>query len=185
MSVAAGKIQVACPKCGKTLLVPASVAGKQGRCPACQTVFPISAPPAIDEDLEPLPDLAPLETGPAAFPGNPFGGAPVSNVTLQPTQPQQYYPNYQPTQPQHALANQYMANAAASQRPDPYASKGSGDGDGWGVNAGIGGGLLLMIGAVVWFFAALLLFDVIFFYPPIMFIIGLIAFFRGIAGKFR
>jgi hypothetical protein len=176
------------------LLVPASVAGKQGRCPACQNVFLITAPPPVDEDLEPLPDLAPLDHGGFAPLGgdpfaqganNPFAPGASSGLTLQPTQPQQYYQNYQPAQPQHALANQYMANAAASTRQDPYSRKGGDTDSDWGVNAGIGGGLLLMIGAVVWFFAALLLFDVIFFYPPIMFIIGLVAFFRGLAGKSR
>jgi hypothetical protein len=184
MSTAQGKIPVTCPRCGKNLLVPASVAGKQGRCPACQNVFLISAPPAVEEDLEPLPDLAPLDNGGfAPLSGDPFALGASSGLTLQPTQPQQYY---QAAPQQHALANQYMANAAASmQQPDPYAARRGGDTDSdWGVNAGIGGGLLLMIGAVVWFFAAFFLFDVIFIYPPIMFIIGLVAFFRGIAGKF-
>ena len=201
MSTAAGKISVACPKCGKNLLVPASVAGKQGRCPACQNVFLISAPPPVyEEDLEPIPELAPLDNGnygasaPSGFAplgndpfgqsaNNPFAPSASSGFTLPPAQPQQY--GYQPAQPQHALANQYMANAAASvQQPDPYASKGGSSDSDWGGNAGIGGGLLLMLGAVVWFFVALLFFDVIFFYPPIMFIIGLVAFFRGIANKF-
>jgi hypothetical protein len=177
-------------------MVPASVAGKQGRCPACQHVFTIPAPSVYDvDDLEPIPDLAPLDNGPyaplggdpfAQTTGNPFAAPAGGQYATQPAQPQGYYPNYQaPAQPQHALANQYMANAAASQpQYDPYAAKkGDTDSD-WGINAGIGGGLLLMIGAVVWFFVALLFFDVIFFYPPIMFIIGLVAFFRGIAGKF-
>jgi hypothetical protein len=183
MSTAQGKIPVACPQCGKNLMVPASVAGKQGRCPACQHVFAIPAPPAFDEDdLEPIPDLAPLDNGPfAPTAGNPF----AATAPAYAQQPQSYYPNYQaPAQPQHTLANQYMANAAASQpQYDPYAAK-EGDTDrDWGINAGMGGGLLLMLGAVVWFFGALLFFDLIFYYPPIMFIIGLVAFFRGLAGR--
>lgn len=196
MSTAAGKITVACPKCGKNLLVPASVAGKQGRCPACQNVFLISAPPPVyEEDLEPIPELAPLDNGtfgapaPAGFAplgndpfahsaNNPFAPSASSAFTLPPAQPQQYYQNQ--ASPQQTPVNPYMASAAA----DPYGpKKGGTDGD-WGVNAGMGGGLLLMIGAVVWFFVALFAFDVIFFYPPIMFIIGLVAFIKGIAGKF-
>jgi hypothetical protein len=186
MSTAQGKISVACPQCGKNLLVPSSVAGKQGRCPACQNVFLISPPPAYEEDLEPIPDLAPLDNSPfAPLASDPFAQGASSNLALQPVQPQSYYPNYQPAPQQLALANHYMANAAASlPQYDPYAAK-SGDTDrDWGINAGMGGGLLLMLGAVVWFFVALLVFDVIFFYPPIMFIIGLVAFFKGIAGKF-
>jgi hypothetical protein len=48
-------------------------------------------------------------------------------------------------------------------------------------NSGMAGGLLAMIGAVVWFIAGLMN-DVIFFYPPILFVIGLGAFFKGMAG---
>src|SRR5262245_39838677 len=110
MSTAPGKIPVSCPRCGKNLMVPASFAGKQGRCPTCQNVFLITAPPDVEEDLEPLPDLAPLESsGLAPLAGDPFAAAATSGYTLQPTQPQQYYPSYQQSQaPQHALANQYM-----------------------------------------------------------------------------
>jgi hypothetical protein len=183
MSMAQGKIPVACPRCGKNLMVPASVVGKQGRCPACQQVFPILAPPPIDADLEPLPDLAPLDDSLVPLANDPFAAGASSGFTLQAQQPQPYQ-SYQPAQPQHALANQYMANAAANmQQQGAYAPQGKDTDEGWGTNAGIGGGLLLMLGAVVWFFVALLFFDVIFFYPPIMFIIGLIAFFKGLAGK--
>lgn len=45
----------------------------------------------------------------------------------------------------------------------------------------VGGGALAMGGAAVWFVAGLMN-DVLFFYPPILFIIGLIAFFKGLAG---
>lgn len=48
-------------------------------------------------------------------------------------------------------------------------------------NSGMAGGLLAMVGAVVWFVAGLMN-DVIFFYPPILFVIGLGAFFKGMAG---
>lgn len=40
-------------------------------------------------------------------------------------------------------------------------------------------GILMMIGAVVWFVGGLAV-DIIFFYPPILFIFGLIQFFRGL-----
>lgn len=48
------------------------------------------------------------------------------------------------------------------------------------LNGGVMGGVLAMVGAVVWFVAGLAA-DVIFFYPPILFIIGLVAFFKGLA----
>jgi hypothetical protein len=59
-------------------------------------------------------------------------------------------------------------------------SKGNGLGFEKGVlNSGVAGGLLAMIGAVVWFVAGLMN-DVLFFYPPILFVIGLGAFFKGL-----
>jgi hypothetical protein len=64
--------------------------------------------------------------------------------------------------------------------PPPAATGGFG-----GINAGVGGGLLMMVLAVVWFFGALLLVDRIFFYPPILFVLGLIAFFKGLANSTR
>lgn len=49
------------------------------------------------------------------------------------------------------------------------------------LNGGVAGGLLAMIGAAVWFVLGLMA-DRIFFYPPILFVIGLIAFIKGLAG---
>jgi hypothetical protein len=39
-----------------------------------------------------------------------------------------------------------------------------------------------MLGAVVWFFAGLA-FGYIFFYPPILFIVGLVGFVKGIVNR--
>ena len=54
----------------------------------------------------------------------------------------------------------------------------------WFSTAGgeIVGGTLMMVGAVVWFVGALVLADRIFFYPPILFVAGMVAVFRGITG---
>jgi hypothetical protein len=54
-------------------------------------------------------------------------------------------------------------------------------GFGWehrGWDAGMKGGLTMMAIAAVWFFGGLA-FGIIFYYPPILFIIGLVGFFRG------
>ncbi|WP_157637783.1 hypothetical protein [Flexithrix dorotheae] len=48
-----------------------------------------------------------------------------------------------------------------------------------GLKKGIFGGVLMMVIALVWFFVGLAG-DVIFYYPPILFVIGLIGFIRGI-----
>jgi hypothetical protein len=46
-------------------------------------------------------------------------------------------------------------------------------------NGGVLGGAVAMLVAVVWFFLGLMN-DVLFFYPPILFVIGLGAFFKGL-----
>jgi hypothetical protein len=48
------------------------------------------------------------------------------------------------------------------------------------LNGGTGVGALAMGGACLWFVIGLMN-DVIFFYPPILFVIGLVAFFKGLA----
>jgi hypothetical protein len=176
MSIAPEKIQVACPSCAKILKVSSSTAGKQGRCPACKHVFLIQAPPG--PDLELLPDLAPMdEDDLPQLASDPFAAATGSSYTLPSAADTAYQPQTDSSFAQHTLANQYLANAAASMQP---ASPPQEAGDGWGINAGIGGGVLLMLGAVLWFVLGIILLDRIFFYPPIMFIIGIIAFGRGL-----
>ena len=48
------------------------------------------------------------------------------------------------------------------------------------INSSLWGGIGMMALAVVWFFGALFLFDLLFIYPPILFIIGLVAFIKGL-----
>jgi len=143
MSAAIEKMPVACPQCGRQLMVPVTAAGKQGRCPSCNTVFSLLAPVAAE---------------------------------AVPVQPVEAEPNYH-LQPLAAEANPYAAPVSAPgsgyyDRQPPKEKSGW-----WG---SMFGGVAMMVIAVVWFFGALLLADRIFFYPPILFIIGLITFCRGI-----
>ena len=48
-----------------------------------------------------------------------------------------------------------------------------------GIGMGMVGGIIMMVIAVVWFVGGLAA-DIIFFYPPILFVIGLFAFFKGL-----
>jgi hypothetical protein len=49
------------------------------------------------------------------------------------------------------------------------------------LNGGVAGGALAMVIAIIWFVVGLMN-DWIFFYPPILFILGLIAFIKGLMG---
>jgi hypothetical protein len=50
-------------------------------------------------------------------------------------------------------------------------------------NAGIGGGILFMLIAAIWFVCGIIYLDRIFIYPPILFVIGLIAFIKGLVDR--
>lgn len=76
-------------------------------------------------------------------------------------------PAINPYAPSAAPANSYYDKAPAPEKSGGW----------WGTALG---GVAMMVIAVVWFFGALLLADRIFFYPPILFIIGLVTFFKGL-----
>ena len=67
-------------------------------------------------------------------------------------------------------------------RPPPPEETSGRSFEGGVINGGVGIGILAMVGAVVWFVVGLAN-DIIFFYPPILFIIGLVAFFKGLTGE--
>jgi hypothetical protein len=55
--------------------------------------------------------------------------------------------------------------------------------EGWfgSLNAGVVGGLLMVLIAAVWFFVGLAC-GILFYYPPILFVIGLVAIAKGAFG---
>ncbi len=64
------RIELECGRCGKKLAVPAALAGKRGKCPACAQAIEVPAAPAVAEDA----------AGPAAPEGLacPKCGAPIA-----------------------------------------------------------------------------------------------------------
>jgi hypothetical protein len=181
MTTATEKMPAFCPQCTRKLMVPVSAAGKQGRCPACSHVFVLEAPVAAAvveplPDLQPLADLQPIASGPYAQKSS------ADDYALQPLPPQTELAS------NSYAANQYGSSpAAAATVPNPYAPtppmpEKYSHGFGWehkGWDAGMIGGLVMMAIALVWFFGGLAL-GVIFYYPPILFIVGLVGFFRGL-----
>jgi hypothetical protein len=221
MATAADKVPVVCPNCNKRLLVPAGTLGKQGRCPACQTVFrleqlweaePVSASPPT----APLAPFSPFSQpaspfgAPASPPpnsqagfaaaGNPWGNttpAPAANAWGAPAQPAAN-PWGTPAQASKSpyddadFQADYQLQAAPPVAVNPYASpmvtplstsstyqRPKEKGEFW--SSSVIGGIALMLIAVVWFVGGLAV-NIIFFYPPILFLIGLVAFFKGIFG---
>src|SRR5437879_8597693 len=62
-------IPVLCPGCNVRLNAPATAAGKNVKCPKCQTLMTIPAPPAAANDFDLVDEPAPKK--PAATPRKP------------------------------------------------------------------------------------------------------------------
>lgn len=144
-------------------------------------LMPLGSPGLSDAGLMPLPassNLAPLGGG------NPFAGPGMQgDYTLQSMAPAPYMPTT--TLPSNAsIAAEHLAMANASIEESKRRRYDNNDGEGWGINAGIGGGAIMMLVALIWFCSGLIFFDYLFFAPPIIFVVGLIAFFKGIADNF-
>jgi hypothetical protein len=69
-------IEMACPGCGKTLRLGDEHAGKTGRCPNCQQMFPIPLPGAANSgslgsplpSAQPAPEAQPANRSPSSRP---------------------------------------------------------------------------------------------------------------------
>ncbi len=170
-SVSDPTMMLACPECLKKLRVPVSSAGKNGKCPACQTVFRIPAA----QTTATVASQARVAQAPAA---------PQAPATVPPID-DDFYEFASSPSPTANSAPMTFPDLNAERPPkvkypdpeehDPVQSAKR------GVDKGVLGGLAMMVIAVVWFFAGLQFLNRIFFYPPILFVIGLVAFVKGLA----
>lgn len=184
-------IQVACPKCGKHLKAPAAAAGKKARCPSCQSLMMLPVPgtagapaaypnPAFPS--APLPNL-PVPGAAAAGPQQPLAGSALSgglSDLLDEAQPSGWNAGdgYAVAAPEPAPTS----SAAVDTRFEaikPVKAKKRRKSKSFSDNSSALAGLGLMILAVVWFVGGLFV-GYIFFYPPILFLIGLVTFLKGL-----
>ncbi|WP_254506496.1 hypothetical protein [Anatilimnocola floriformis] len=166
MSTAGEKVPVVCPQCDKRLLVPAVSLGKQGRCPACNSVFLLEQVfEAEAVQAAPAYQPSPLDFGNAFAPSGPAYQQPESEYTLAPAA-------YQQSTIASPYASPTSVTPYSAYRPEPA------KGQFW--DSSILGGLALMAISVVWFFGGLAA-GFIFFYPPVLFIIGLVVMIKGLA----
>lgn len=167
-------ITFSCP-CGKTLRVPDEHAGKRVKCPACGAVGAVpSAEPKFEvvED-EPKEQLA---ARPVARPATRRADdedddeEPVKVVAKKSRCDDEDDDDSERDRPwKKKRENKARTNSAFGFEKRVF-------------NGGAIGGLLAMVGAVVWFVVGLAN-DIIFFYPPVLFVIGLVAFFKGLTGR--
>jgi hypothetical protein len=158
--------------CGRSLRIKDEFAGRQAKCPACGVVLTVPRPEAAIEDealevllAEPPPDQAPPRAAVRAEPPPPDAG---------PRPPAERPPRRKRLRDEP----RDVPNVEKKSRTPAVAFE-----QGWfgSLNAGVAGGLLMMVIAVVWFVLGLMA-DRIFFYPPILLVIGLVAVVKGLFG---
>ena len=149
--------------CGKQLRVADEYAGRRVKCPACggATTVPEPEPEfeVIEDPSEPIAAPPPPKARPVAKP----------TARRRADDDDDDYDDEERPRKKKKWKKPKKRPAAATS---------SGDGG----SGGVAGGLLMMVGAVVWFVVGLA-FDWVFFYPPILFILGLVAFVKGLAGN--
>lgn len=157
-SASSEKFRVDCPHCRKKLRVPPGMRGKTAKCPSCQGMMTV---PAMDVAEPPV-----------------IMAEEVDDLRLQPAAPRPSAPQDDP------LAAFNISSESMTQRAHRLTAADEGGGGVFapekkGLDAGMIGGALMMIIAVVWFIVGWAA-GVIFFYPPILFIIGLFGFLKGL-----
>lgn len=159
--------------CGQPLVVAAHFAGLNVQCPQCgeQTTVPEAGPAGQPKPWEnsAAPAPKPWASGAAQRPWENAGDEPAP----APNDPNNPFGFTSPGESARERDRQVR------ERENPGGNTGGRSLEG-GILNGVSGGMLAMIIAVVWFVVGLAA-DVIFFYPPILFIIGLVAFFKGLA----
>ncbi len=154
--------------CGRSLRLKEELAGRRVRCPACQGVLTVPRLPSAEDEalailLADSPEEKPRPTSPVRREAPP-----------EPT------PAPRP-QPWAAPSRDLDVRKKEKKGRERDGSPGVAFEEGWfgSFNAGVVGGLLMVLIAVVWFVLGLAG-GIIFFYPPILFVIGLVAIARGL-----
>jgi hypothetical protein len=165
-------ISLTCP-CGRFCRIKDAFAGRRIRCPDCGKVLEVPVPDAnSDVEQEALALL--LADSPD---DKPAVRTEQREETSQPSPSREV-----PQKPVVPTPRQVAARPKA-----PPQKSGQGPRvvfeEGWfgSLNAGVIGGVLMMIIAVVWFVLGLAA-GRIFFYPPLLLVIGLIAVIKGLFG---
>jgi hypothetical protein len=161
--------------CGKQLQAPDEYAGKRVKCPACGSAFAV-----------PLPEPEPAGEEPEAPPDDEHFAEQPRSRDREESNPFAFDDDERDRERGRDRDRDRDRGRdrdwdrgrdldVRRERPKPVAQGGI-------TNAGVGGGLLAMGGAALWFCVGLFAFDRFFFYPPILFILGLIAVIKGLAG---
>jgi hypothetical protein len=159
--------------CGKSLRTPDALAGKKVRCPGCQIVLevPVLLPDPIERPKPPPLPAVQLEEA---------DDLPMVVLPARKKESDNYVMTDEPPRRRRDIAEEDPLYRIRRRSRD-VKDRDRTHNNPWlhGIDASIGGGILMMVIAVVWFCGGLAL-DIFFIYPPILFIVGLVALIRGI-----
>ena len=158
-------IAIACGQCDWKGTVKDALAGRKGKCPTCGE--PITVPKAADpDDVEAAAAAALLDGDDGPAPPPAYSTPMPAPYAAQPR------PDPKPADPP-ARRKGPQLEFRTKEAPAPRR--------GIAIGGAAVTGLFMMGGAALWFVLGLAA-DRIFIYPPFLFVFGLIAFFRGLAG---
>lgn len=163
--------------CGRSLQVKDEFAGRKVRCPSCASVLKIPLPDeSEDAEDEAFNQLNAASDEDEKRPARKRSEPPDEEPEQEPE------PRRRPRPVEKPVARKLDVRKKTSRGRRSSGPRVSFE-EGWfgSINAGVAGGVLMMIIAAVWFFVGLAA-DRIFFYPPVLFVIGIGAIFKGLTG---
>lgn len=172
--------------CGKVLRAPDEHAGKRVRCPACAGVSTVPEPEPMFEVVEDT--AAPMfevVEGTAAPKARPVARPVAAVVDDDDEDDRRGYDTSDADRDAGEDRSRRQKKPKWQRTSEKKRKKSKEPGrslEGKVFNGGVAVGILSMLGAVVWLVAGILLLDRIFYYPPILFIIGLVGFIKGLIG---
>ena len=159
--------------CGRALRVKDELAGKKIRCPECKSILAVPAKKNETDDL--VLEVLPAEDEEEASRGS------TRRAAIQAEAPEVMPARRRAVEDEEPIPRKRSRRSRDIKRRPPAVTFERG----WfgSTNAGVAGGVLMMIIAVVWFIAGLALINRAFIYPPILFVIGIIAIVKGGLGN--
>jgi hypothetical protein len=162
--------------CGCALNIKDELGGKKIRCPACKSVLAVPVKEIDADDLM-------LEVLPADDPEEMPRRRESRRAAIQ-TEPPEVLPAREKVSSIRRRSDDEDPPVKRRPKPKPRSRPKVVFEEGWfgSLNAGVIGGVLMILIAVVWFIAGLAG-GIIFFYPPILLVIGIISIAKGLSGN--
>ncbi len=180
-------IPVTCA-CGKSLRLKDDLAGKRVRCPGCGGAITVPAP---EDEIE---GVLPAEDEPRVRTRRDEDGRPrrLRSEPDEDDRPRRRTRDEDEGEDEDEGRRRSARGRADDDedeqeepRPKKKKRRGSGGGGGGGSGtaaASIGGGILMILGAIVWFVVGLMN-NYIFFYPPVLLVLGMITLVKGLMDR--